>query len=87
MLGFDLHSGHRILFLLEDPAFKYTPSYDEVKISSLLRFKNLNFNNLFEYDSNVLPNSQSFRFVFYRINLHISPCLTKKEKWQNNAHR
>ena len=38
-----------------------------------------NYDNLFEYDSNVLPYSQNFRFVSYRINLHISSCLTKKE--------
>ena len=51
--------------------------------------KNLNYAklNLFEYDSNVLPNRENFSFVSYRINLHISSCLTKKEKWQNHAHR
>ena len=38
-----------------------------------------NYGNLFEYDSNVLSYSQNFRFVSYRINLHISSCLTKKE--------
>ena len=38
-----------------------------------------NYDNLFEYDSNVLPCSQNFRFVSYRINLHISYSLTKKE--------
>ena len=39
----------------------------------------MNYDNLFEYDSNVLPYSQNFRCVSYRINLHISSCLTKKK--------
>ena len=39
--------------------------------------KNLNYDNYFEYDSNDLPYSQNFRFVYYRINLYISSCLTK----------
>ena len=43
-------------FLLEDSTFKYTPSYDEAKISSLSSIKN--YDNLFEYDSIVLPHSQ-----------------------------
>ena len=37
-----------------------------------------NYDNLFEYDSNVLPCSQTF--VSYRINLHTSSCLKKKKK-------
>ena len=47
---------------MEDSAFKYTPSYSEIKISSLSRLRNhsvnikrsiKNYDNLFEYDSNV----------------------------------
>ena len=39
-----------------------------------------NNGKLFEYDSNILPYSQNFRFVSYRINLHISSCFMKKKK-------
>ena len=38
------------------------------------------YDNLFEYDSKVLQYSQNSRFAPYRINLHISSCLTKKKK-------
>ena len=78
---FDLPSGHPYsVFLLGDSAFKYTPSYDEVKNKFTLTFKKpqskhktskKNYDNLFEYDSNVLPYSQNFRFASYRINLHM----------------
>ena len=72
--------------ILVGSAFKYTPPYDEVKIKFTLTFKKpqskhkmsvKNYDNLFEYDSNVLPYSQNFIFVSYHINLHISCCLTK----------
>ena len=65
-----------------------TPSYDEVKHKFTLTFKKpqskhkmsiKNYDNLFEQDSNILPYSQNFRFVSYRINLHISSCLTKRK--------
>ena len=46
---------------------------------TIQHLKETNYDTLFEYDSNVLPYSQNFRFVSYRINLHISSCLTKKE--------
>ena len=39
-----------------------------------------NYDNLFEYDPNVLPYSQNFRFISNRINLHISSCLTKRKE-------
>ena len=48
-------------------------------MTSFKILKNLNYDNLFEYDSNVLPYSQNFRFVSHRINLQIRSCLTKKE--------
>ena len=42
---FDLPSGHPYsVFLLEDSAFKYTPSHDEVKISSHSRLTNHSLN-------------------------------------------
>ena len=44
-------------FLLEDSTFKYTSSYDEVKHKSSLSSIQ-NYDNLFEYDSIVLPHSQ-----------------------------
>ena len=71
---FDLPSGPPYsVFLLEDFAFKYTPSYEKIiknKFTFTLRNQSKhkmsikNYNNLFEYDSNVLPYSQNFIFVF-----------------------
>ena len=43
-LGLTCPPGIRILFLLEDSAFKYTPSYDELKLSSLSRLRNHSLN-------------------------------------------
>ena len=42
-LGLTCPAGIRILFLLEDSAFKNTPSYDEVKNKFFLTFKNKSF--------------------------------------------
>ena len=74
---------------MENSAFKYIPSYDEVKNKFTDTFKKQqskhkmsvkNYDNLFEYDPNVLPYSQNFRFISNRINLHISSCLTKRKE-------
>ena len=46
---------------------------------TIQNLKESNYDNLFEYNSNVLPYSQNFRFVSYRINLHNSSGLTKRE--------
>ena len=51
----------RILFLLEDSAFKYTPSYDEVKITSLscLRNRSLNIKCQLKHHKQFIPVNTS----------------------------
>ena len=51
----------------------------QAKSSDIFIFTNKLFAFFRSHDSNVLPYSQNFRFVSYRINLQVSSCLTKKE--------
>ena len=72
MLGLTCPPGIRILYSCwKSLPLNTHPHMMRLKITSLK-----NYDNLFENDSNVLPYSQNT----YRINLHISSCLTKKKE-------